>query len=70
MINREKLKRSSLRDALLDKDLKFQSPLHFLDSSDMYTNSLRISIIQLILVRGVLQADLTAAKKVASHRVS
>jgi hypothetical protein len=61
---RESTKQTSLRDALLERDMRFTNPLHFVDQADVYVSALQVSSVQLSLVEEVLAHDYAAAVKV------
>lgn len=70
-INNERSKRCALEEAIIEKDLRFQSPLHFVDQPELYYSCLQIALVQLRLVEKVLRCDYEAARKdFAASRIS
>jgi hypothetical protein len=66
VINHESVAAKALSTKVIEKDIKFQSPLLFLDQPALYIHCLRVAITQLGLVRQVLKTDHDAALKVTT----
>lgn len=55
--------RTTLQDAVLEKELRYRDPLQYIDQPDVYINSLQLALVQLNLVQKVLKVDYKAAMK-------